>query len=108
MGVKRGGRWLLEDITWTVKAGAVAAIIGPNGSGKSTLARVLCGYMFPTAGQVRVFGETYGRVDLNDLRRSIRLVQTGGPYEPDPTLTAMQAICTGAEWDDRAVSRVAG
>jgi iron complex transport system ATP-binding protein len=97
VGVKRGGRWLLRDIDWTVKAGAVAAIIGPNGSGKSTLARVLCGYMFPTAGQVRVFGETYGSVDLNELRRSIRLVQTGGPYEPDPTLTTMQAICTGAD-----------
>jgi iron complex transport system ATP-binding protein len=97
VGVRRGGRWLLSDITWAVPAGSVAAIIGPNGSGKSTLARVLSGYMFPTTGEVNVFGERYGSVDLNELRRSIRLVQTGGPYEPEPTLTAMQVVCTGAD-----------
>jgi iron complex transport system ATP-binding protein len=97
LGIRRGGRWLLQDINWIVPAGAVAAIIGPNGSGKSTLARVLSGYMFPTVGQVHVFGERYGNVDLNALRRSIRLIQTGGPYEPDPQLTAIQVVCTGAD-----------
>ena len=97
VGIRRGGRWLLQDITWNVAPGSVAAIIGPNGSGKSTLARVLSGYMFPTTGEVRVFGQRYGQVDLNELRRSIRLVQTGGPYEPDPQLTAIEAICTGVD-----------
>jgi iron complex transport system ATP-binding protein len=97
VGVMRGERWLLHDISWRVPAGAVAAIIGPNGSGKSTLARVLSGYMFPTAGEVRVFGELYGNVDLNELRRSIRLIQTGGPFEPEPTLTAIEVVCTGAD-----------
>jgi iron complex transport system ATP-binding protein len=97
VGVMRGGRWLLHEINWRVPAGSVAAIIGPNGSGKSTLARVLTGYMFPTAGEVRVFGELYGNVDLNELRRSIRLIQTGGPYEPEPTLTPIEVVCTGAD-----------
>jgi iron complex transport system ATP-binding protein len=97
VGVRRGGRWLLHDINWTVPAGSVAAIIGPNGSGKSTLARVLSGYMFPTAGEVRVFGERYGNVDLNEMRRSIRLVQTGGPYEPDGQLNAIQVVGTGVD-----------
>jgi iron complex transport system ATP-binding protein len=97
VGIRRGGRWLLQEINWTVAPGSVAAIIGPNGSGKSTLARVLSGYMFPTTGEVRVFGQRYGQVDLNELRRSIRLVQTGGPYEPGGELTAIEAICTGAD-----------
>jgi iron complex transport system ATP-binding protein len=97
VGLRRGGRWLLQDINWTVKAGTVAAIIGPNGSGKSTLARILSGYMFPTKGEVRVFGERFGNVDLNELRRSIRLIQTGGPYEPEAQLTAVQVVSTGAD-----------
>jgi iron complex transport system ATP-binding protein len=97
VGVRRGERWLLRDINWRVPAGAVGAIIGPNGSGKSTLARVLSGYMFPTAGEVRVFGERYGNVDLNEMRRSIRLVQTGGPYEPEGLLSALEVVETGAD-----------
>jgi iron complex transport system ATP-binding protein len=97
VGVRRGGRWLLEDINWTVPTGAVAAIIGPNGSGKSTLARVLSGYLFPTVGRVCVFGGCYGNVDLNEMRKSIRLIQTGGPYEPDAEMSALQIVCTGAE-----------
>jgi len=97
VGLRRGGRWLLQDINWRVAGGTVAAIIGPNGSGKSTLARVLSGYMFPTVGEVSVFGQRWGEVDLNQMRRSIRLIQTGGPYEPDSQLTAMQVISTGAD-----------
>src|SRR4051794_8278973 len=34
---------ILDDLSLTVKAGEVAAIMGPNGSGKSTLAYVLAG-----------------------------------------------------------------
>jgi iron complex transport system ATP-binding protein len=95
VGVRRGGRWLLRDINWSVAGGGVAAIIGPNGCGKSTLARVLSGYMFPTAGTVRVFGKKFGEVDLNEVRRSIRLIQAGGPYEADPQLTALEIVQTG-------------
>jgi ABC-2 type transport system ATP-binding protein len=46
----------VEDITFHVPAGAVAALLGPNGSGKSTLMRVLTGYLSPTSGRVSVGG----------------------------------------------------
>ncbi|MBV8780685.1 MAG: ATP-binding cassette domain-containing protein [Phycisphaerae bacterium] len=96
VSVLRGETWLVRDINWSVPAGSVAAILGPNGSGKSTLARLLCGYLFPTEGTVRVLGETYGSVDLNDMRHDIRLIQAGGPFEADPELTARQIVLTGA------------
>jgi Fe-S cluster assembly ATP-binding protein len=37
------GTPILEELTLTVKAGQVAAIMGPNGSGKSTLSYVIAG-----------------------------------------------------------------
>jgi ABC-2 type transport system ATP-binding protein len=46
----------VEDVSFHVPAGAVAALLGPNGSGKSTLMRVLTGYLSPTAGRVSVGG----------------------------------------------------
>ena len=86
----------MQGINWTVPAGSIAAIVGPNGSGKSTLARLLTGYLFPTVGTCRVLGETYGAVDLNQMRQDIRLIQAGGPFEADPDLTARQIVQTGA------------
>lgn len=46
----------VEDVSFHVPAGAVAALLGPNGSGKSTLMRVLTGYLSPTSGRVAVGG----------------------------------------------------
>jgi ABC-2 type transport system ATP-binding protein len=46
----------LDDVSFAVGRGEVAALLGPNGSGKSTLMRCLIGYFSPTAGAVRVGG----------------------------------------------------
>src|SRR5689334_3071268 len=95
VGVLRGQRWLLRDVSWSLPAGGCGAILGPNGSGKSTLARVISGYLWPTRGDVRVDGRHFGEVDLNDLRRSIRLVQAAGPFDVDANLTALGVVLTG-------------
>lgn len=95
VGLRRGGRWILRGINWSVPAGACVAILGPNGSGKSTLSRILGGHVWPTAGRVRVLGEEFGQTDLAELRQSIRLVQPAGPYDIQPTLTARQVVLSG-------------
>ncbi len=93
--VTRGQRTILHDINWTVPAGACAAILGPNGSGKSTLVRIIMGQMWPTQGSVSVLGQRFGETDLNQLRESIRLVQTNGPVEFDPDETTLRVVLTG-------------
>jgi iron complex transport system ATP-binding protein len=95
VGLLRQDRWIVRDIDWTVAAGSCAAIIGPNGSGKSTLTRIMAGHTWPSHGSVSVLGETFGEVDLAQLRRRVHLVQAAGPYDVDPQLTARQAVITG-------------
>lgn len=46
----------LEDVSISVRAGSICALLGANGSGKSTLFRALLGLHRPTAGTVRLFG----------------------------------------------------
>jgi iron complex transport system ATP-binding protein len=70
-------------------------ILGPNGSGKSTLTRIIAGHLWPTAGRVRVLGETFGEVDLHALRRELRIVQSTSAIELDPELTAHEVAMTG-------------
>jgi ABC-type Mn2+/Zn2+ transport system ATPase subunit len=50
------GPRVLEDVSFSLRAGERIAVLGPNGGGKSTLFRVLLGLLPPVAGSVRVEG----------------------------------------------------
>ena len=47
----------LFDVTFTVPAGSVTALLGSNGAGKSTVARVVSGLLPSTAGSIRLGGQ---------------------------------------------------
>jgi heme exporter protein A len=48
-----GPRRVLEDLSFTARAGSVLVVTGPNGAGKSTLLRCLAGLERPGRGRVR-------------------------------------------------------
>ncbi|MEU5941554.1 ABC transporter ATP-binding protein [Micromonospora sp. NPDC047548] len=50
------GRPVLRDVSLTVTAGEVVAVLGANGSGKSTLIRAVLGLVPLVAGSVELFG----------------------------------------------------
>ena len=67
---------ILEAIDWTVQRGQHWIILGANGSGKTSLLSTLTGYMPPTAGEISVLGETYGRTDWRELRKRVGIVSS--------------------------------
>ena len=50
------GRLLLNDVSFRVGQGDVAALVGPNGAGKTTLLRLLSGELKPDSGAVTTSG----------------------------------------------------
>jgi zinc transport system ATP-binding protein len=50
------GREILHDISMTVTAGEVVAVLGANGSGKSTLIRSILGLVPVSRGEIELFG----------------------------------------------------
>jgi ABC-2 type transport system ATP-binding protein len=55
--VKRFGRVIAVDsVTLAVHRGECFGLIGPNGAGKTTTFSMLCGFLHPTGGRLRVLG----------------------------------------------------
>ena len=51
-----GTKTAVHDLSLSVPAGELFAFLGPNWAGKTTTIKMLCGLLFPTAGEVRVGG----------------------------------------------------
>jgi ATP-binding cassette subfamily B protein len=67
-------RPILKNVSFTVPAGKMVAIVGPSGAGKSTISRILFRFYELTRGKVLIDGQNIGNVTQSSLRRAIGMV----------------------------------
>src|SRR5436853_2620296 len=48
----------VDNVDFEVRRGEVFGLLGPNGSGKSTTVKLILGLLYPTKGQIEVFGHS--------------------------------------------------
>jgi ABC-2 type transport system ATP-binding protein len=70
LDLARDGKRVLEDVSFTVAAGEVYALLGGNGAGKSTTLLTFLGFLAPTAGSVKVNGREVSE-DVEAARSAI-------------------------------------
>jgi ATP-binding cassette subfamily C protein CydCD len=75
-GVAAGwdGHPALSGLSLSVPTGRRVGVVGPSGSGKSTLASLLLRFVDPVDGSVRLGGVDLSRLALDDVRRTVGLV----------------------------------
>ncbi|MGE3799564.1 MAG: ABC transporter ATP-binding protein [Candidatus Kapaibacterium sp.] len=90
---RHGPRFGLQDVSVEIEPGMVTGLIGPNGSGKTTLIRILCGFLKPESGSVKLLGRPLESWSQHDRARHIAYVsQTWRPVFP---FTVEQIILMG-------------
>ncbi len=70
----------LTNLTIEVNEGEIFGYLGPNGSGKTTTIKLLLGLIFPTAGLMKIMGES--NITSPMVRKNIGYLPEGA-YYPD-------------------------
>jgi subfamily B ATP-binding cassette protein MsbA len=65
---------LLKDLSMSIKAGQLAALVGPTGAGKTTIVSLLPRFYDLTGGVIKIDGEDVRKFKIKSLRRQISFV----------------------------------
>ncbi|MFE9024503.1 ATP-binding cassette domain-containing protein [Streptomyces sp. NPDC007808] len=86
----------LSDVTLTVPAAHITAVVGPNGAGKSTLFHCLAGTHRPSRGQVLLGPRDITRLPAH-TRSRLGIARTFQQLAVFPSLTVAENVRVGAE-----------
>ncbi len=109
-------RWALQDVSFEIKPGQVAALVGPSGAGKTTITYLLPRLYDPTEGQIFLDQHNLREIKLEALAKHVGMV-TQETYlfhatlrenllyaKPDATQDEIEQVCRAANILDFIVS----
>jgi osmoprotectant transport system ATP-binding protein len=100
-----GAAAIVDDVSFRVEEGTVAAVVGTSGAGKSTLLRMINRLVEPSAGRVLIDGQDTMAIPEDALRHRIGYVIQG--YGLFPHRTVAENIATVPRllgWDRRRIA----
>lgn len=97
VGFSYGSRTVLQDVSLTIPANRITAIVGPSGSGKTTIADLVIGLYRPQTGKIQIDGVSLQSIDLHAWRGQIG-------YVPQETALFAESILVNVTLGDPALS----
>jgi len=91
-----GGIVALDELSFSIDAGAIIGMIGPNGAGKTTAFNVITRLYRPDSGDVRFDGESLLRTRANDVVRK-GIARTFQNVELFSGMTVLENVQIGAD-----------
>lgn len=59
-------KYAVKNINLTIAKGEKLAIVGANGAGKTTLVKLICGFYYPSNGEVKLNGKTIEKYNIEE------------------------------------------
>ena len=91
LSLSYGNRVVLDDVSLTLEAGTLTALVGANGAGKSTLLHLLQGRLSPSSGQVACDG-----MPVQSCRDRVVLMPQRGRIDWSFPITVREFVALGA------------
>lgn len=96
VSVVRGGKRIVDDITWRVAEGDRWVILGPNGAGKTTVLALAATLLHPTFGVASILDELLGLTDVFELRPRIGIASAALAQQIEDDELVVDVVRTGA------------
>ncbi len=96
-----GGLKAVDDVSFSIRQGSLAALIGPNGAGKTTLFNAITNLFPPSSGEIRFLGRNLAGFDGHRVAR-LGLVRTFQTARVFPGMTVLENALAGAHLHVRA------
>jgi branched-chain amino acid transport system ATP-binding protein len=90
-----GGLRAVGDLSFTVGEGEILGLIGPNGAGKTTVFNLITGFVKPSAGRIRLDGESVVGLRPHAVARR-GIARTFQIVKPFPGLTVKENVTLAA------------
>ena len=92
---KFGDFTAVDDVSFSIPKGQVAAFLGPNGAGKTTTMRLLTGFLAPSSGRAKIAGFDIA-TDRMEAAKVVGYLPENGPLYPDMTPMSLIRFIGGA------------
>ncbi|KAF1807947.1 multidrug resistance protein [Eremomyces bilateralis CBS 781.70] len=91
---------VLDNFSLKVPSGKVTALVGQSGSGKSTIVGLIERWYNPESGTIKLDGRPIDMLNLNWLRKNVRLVQQEPVLFQGSVFDNIKHGLIGTEWEN--------
>jgi iron complex transport system ATP-binding protein len=95
ISIIRDSKCILKDISFSINKNESWAIIGKNGSGKSFLLKILSTSIYPSQGEIEIYGKNTVGTNIWDFREKIGLVSDELQREYNDSVSVKEIILSG-------------
>ncbi len=89
-----GSLWAVKDVSFAIAQGEVIGLLGPNGAGKTTIMKMMCGFLEPSSGSIKINGSDIGQ-DTQAAQANIGYLPENLPVYPEMTVVGYLEYAAG-------------